>query len=248
MYSVLLVDDEPLALEGMALLVDWTALGFRVAGQCGSGQQALEIIKRTAPDLVLTDLYMPGMGGVQLMHEAREAGYTGEFIIVSAYQDFPMAQSALKYGALGYLLKPIDEDEAVHTIGVARQAILSAAPNRWQLGEQKPEQGAPRIADQMRGYIAANYMNGITLGTMADALGHNAAYLGRLFQKQMGMGFRAFLNIYRLEEAARHIRSSQVPLYQIAEQVGYTKYAYFLTKFKQRYGVMPDQYRKQPTP
>lgn len=112
MFRVLLADDEVLALEGLQTLIDWNACGFEVAAVARDGAQSLEQLSQIQPDLVVTDLYMPLLDGLGLMEATRQEGYTGEFLIVSGYSEFSYAHRALSLKAAGYLLKPIDTEEA----------------------------------------------------------------------------------------------------------------------------------------
>lgn len=113
MYEVLLVDDEPFAIEGLKLLIDWEKYGFRIGGTCENGEDAIRRIRSDPPDLVVTDIRMPGMDGLQLIEEARSAGNRSTvFVIASGYGDFDYALRAMHLGVSHYLTKPLMEDEA----------------------------------------------------------------------------------------------------------------------------------------
>ncbi|BBH22539.1 hypothetical protein Back11_38840 [Paenibacillus baekrokdamisoli] len=127
MYSVLLVDDEPLAIEGMQLFVDWEEHGFRVCGVCQSGEEALEAIGRVGPDVVVTDIRMPVMNGLDLIDRIRnEDRQHPEFVIVSGYSEFPYAKRALILGINHYLLKPIIREEAAEVLRKVRLRLESS--------------------------------------------------------------------------------------------------------------------------
>lgn len=113
-FKVLLIDDEPAALEGMLLWVDWEGLGFQICGTCGNGEDGLRKIRELSPDLVVTDVKMPLMDGLDMIAAwRREAGgETVRFAIVSGYSEFEYAQKAMRYGINHYLLKPVIPDEA----------------------------------------------------------------------------------------------------------------------------------------
>lgn len=111
-YKVLLIDDEPLALEGLQLWVDWEKLGFEVSGVGANGLQGLQLMERHLPDLVLVDIHMPVMDGLEMIAEWRRRGHDDtRFIIVTGYSDFDYARKALKYKVSRYLLKPLDEEQ-----------------------------------------------------------------------------------------------------------------------------------------
>lgn len=448
MLNVMLVDDEPLALEGLKLLVDWATEGFSVCAECSNAAEALRMLAPAHPDLIVTDLRMPGMDGLELMLAAKSHGYGGQFVIVSGYGDFEYARRALNIGVAGYLLKPIEPAEASAVLahvrgmlirretakteplaayaqalsawlsGTASPAdasllpetagsvwrlatwgaplcygeirnILAAFPEgsatahivedkeylalRWKAGSAEPDWSAAetrlrrlerrlvlsettedpsrlnalrsrlsaqldaasgalrkrlevltravalrqadecrarcteleafcnacgadvkklarqqlivecsrlladrpepmreflqtqagsfsdlcllairllapaqeRISDRVAAYVAEHAGERITVEDVADAMGYNATYLGRVFRDERGVGFREWLSALRVEHAAGLLCRTDACVCEIAEQVGYRQYKRFLRHFKLRYGVTPEQYRKQ---
>ncbi|MCY9663477.1 response regulator [Paenibacillus alginolyticus] len=106
MYKVIFADDEPFALEGIRLMVEWEELGFEIVGMFENGEEALACIEACKPDLVVTDIRMPVIDGLELIERVQKAGSDPVFIILSGYNDFEYARSALRYGVKHYLLKP----------------------------------------------------------------------------------------------------------------------------------------------
>lgn len=124
MYSVLLVDDEPHAIEGLQLFVDWRKLGFRICGVCENGEEALDTAARLAPDVVMTDIRMPEMDGLELIGKMQESGRPApEFVILSAYSEFSYAKRAMQLGIHDYLLKPVMEEEATTVLRRVRERL-----------------------------------------------------------------------------------------------------------------------------
>lgn len=112
-YKVLLIDDEPGALEGMMLWIDWERLGFEICGTSGNGADGLSKIKELKPDLVVTDIHMPLMDGLEMIGAWQKDGDRSVmFVIVSGYSEFEYARRAMRYGINHFLLKPIEEEEA----------------------------------------------------------------------------------------------------------------------------------------
>ncbi|WP_339256795.1 response regulator [Paenibacillus sp. FSL P2-0136] len=110
MYKVIIVDDESWAIRGISNAFDWEQYGFEISGQFTSAYQAWEAIALQEPDLVVTDIRMPEISGLDLMKRAKAQGIDSEFVIISGYAEFEYAQEALRYGALDYFLKPLDVD------------------------------------------------------------------------------------------------------------------------------------------
>lgn len=116
-YKVLLVDDEAWVVESLKASVDWKAHGFEVAGTALSGSEALSLMSSLKPDVVFTDIRMPGMNGLELIKRGSELPHRAHYIVVSGYAEFAYAQKALTYGALAYCLKPFDEGEIISILG-----------------------------------------------------------------------------------------------------------------------------------
>ena len=125
MLRVMLIDDEPLALEGLRLLIDWQSEGFQICGECASAKDALSMLRETKPNLIVTDIRMPGMSGLDLLDEARRVGFDGKFVIVSGYSDFQYAKQALQLGVAGYLLKPIEPADASAVLSHVRNKLIN---------------------------------------------------------------------------------------------------------------------------
>ena len=116
MYRVLIADDEEPILQGLQVIVPWRQLGFEICGTATDGELALELIAQQKPDLVLMDIRMPGVDGMEAIETARRQGYQGYFIILSGASDFGYAQRAMRSRTSFYLTKPIDEDELADAV------------------------------------------------------------------------------------------------------------------------------------
>ena len=111
MYTALIVDDEEELRRAIIEKVDWQESGFTVIGDAGNGIDALELAERLEPDLILTDIRMPMMSGLELARQVRELRPATQVVILSGYDDFGYAQTAIQYNIIGYLLKPISSSE-----------------------------------------------------------------------------------------------------------------------------------------
>ena len=111
MMTVMIVDDERIAREGLRDLVDWESLGLQVSCVAANGLQALQWLDNHLVDIVITDIKMPQMDGLELLRNMSERGLHTTTIILSGFNDFQYAQKAIQYGVLHYLLKPVHMDE-----------------------------------------------------------------------------------------------------------------------------------------
>lgn len=121
--KVLIADDESVVLEGLKYIIDWEDLGFSICSQAKNGEETLEKILHLLPDLVLLDIRMPRLNGIEIVQISREKGFRGHFIILSGVSDFTYAQTAIRFGVDFYLTKPIDEDELSSAVVKVRNAI-----------------------------------------------------------------------------------------------------------------------------
>lgn len=120
-FTGMIVDDEKIVREGICDLIDWKAEGYRLAPNGKDGREGLAGIMKYKPDLVLIDIKMPGMTGLEVIQEARRQGFTGHFIILTGYSEFEYAKKAISMGVDGYLLKPVDEDELLEYVRQIRK-------------------------------------------------------------------------------------------------------------------------------
>lgn len=123
MYDVLLVDDEPMAMEAVRIAVNWESLGFHICGECHNGDEALYQIEELQPDLVITDIRMPITDGLELIRKASQTYPSIRYIIMSGYDDFEYAREALKYNVNHYILKPIFEEELTDVLSQIREQL-----------------------------------------------------------------------------------------------------------------------------
>ncbi len=116
MYRLLIVDDEAVIRNGLKSMIHWEEYGLKIAGFASDGLEALRLIASEKPDIVITDIKMPNMNGLELIKEARDRGLKLRSIVLSGYNDFILIKEAMKYGAENYLLKPVDIEELKHTL------------------------------------------------------------------------------------------------------------------------------------
>lgn len=147
--KVFIADDESIVLEGLKYIIDWETLGFTICGEARRGDEALEKLLRFQPDLVLMDIKMPRMTGIEIIQASRKAGFSGHFIILSGYSDFTYAQEAIRCGVDFYLTKPIDEEELEDSVRSVASAIQK---------EQKENSNLLQYREKARNTILRNLL------------------------------------------------------------------------------------------
>ena len=124
LLDLVIVDDEPILLKGLLRTYAWDQMGFRVVGTALSGEQAIGVIREKKPDVVLTDIRMKQMTGLQMMDTIRQTGQECLFVVLSAYRDFEYAKEACGLGAFAYLLKPIEDEKLQETMQSAYRTCM----------------------------------------------------------------------------------------------------------------------------
>ncbi len=243
MLKVLIVEDEEMIRKGIVLTVDWAALDCVVVGEASNGLEGLEAARRLQPSLIITDLKMPQMDGIEMLRSLREQGCKAHVIILTAYDNFTYAQSALRLGAVDYLLKPFHD-------GDLENAIVQLQ-NRLKSGSDSPETiGTPRKGDKSKyvleamAYISKHYNEpDISVGTVAQSLNISEGYLSHTFKKETDYTLLNYLTRYRIHKAMELLKDCRVKVYEVAEQVGYRDIAYFSATFKKYTGLSPSEYQ-----
>jgi two-component system response regulator YesN len=162
MYNVIVVDDETWICKLIRKIVDWDAIGFNIIANASDGFTALELIEKHKPDLVITDIRMPGLDGIGLIKAAREKKLDIEFIIVSGYSDFEYARSALAYDAFAYILKPLDRDEFEEVLYSVKDKISKKNTIKVKLESSETamlESDLRKIIDKTNKGITAESLN-----------------------------------------------------------------------------------------
>ncbi|MGN7457055.1 response regulator [Paenibacillus pasadenensis] len=167
MYRVLLVDDEPFIVEGLQDALDWSSFELEVAGTAGSGRAALELLRSRPVDLLVTDITMPGMSGLELIREARRLLPELKVIILSGYNEFDYLKEGMSLGIENYLLKPVNFQELRSTLSAAVAKLSAAPPGTAAL--------SPEEKGILRDRILFRWMRGdidpVELGQRAELLG-----------------------------------------------------------------------------
>ncbi len=252
MYDIVLADDETWELIGLKKLIARSQLPLRVVGEAENGIVALQELEEKRPQILITDIRMPGLSGVQLLQQVQEKGLDVDVIILSGYAEFSYAQAALRYGAKDYLLKPVEPERLQEALGkiIRRWEAKGgeAEGGSWEGRDCQESQGEGReseeIMQQIVMEIQESYQEEITLQGLAKKYHISESRLSVKLKEMQGMSFTKYLTSKRIQKAKELLADERLSVEQVAEMVGYKDYYYFTKVFKKSTGISPSKYRK----
>ena len=244
MLKVLVVEDEEMIRRGIVLAVDWAALDCVVVGEAANGLEALKAVERLRPSLIITDLKMPQMDGLEMLRRLREQGNNVYVIILTAYDSFTYAQSALRLGAVDFLVKPFHDGDLEQAVTALRRRMeADSGEAALALPELRKGDKSKYVLEAMD-FIGRPYSDpSISIGLIAQHLGISEGHLSHLFKKETDYTLLNYLTRYRIHKAMELLKDCRVKVYEVAEQVGYRDIAYFSATFKKLVGVSPSEYQ-----
>lgn len=249
MWKVIIVEDELFIRESVKELIQWEELGFRLVGEAGDGEEALELIKRDPPDLVITDIMMPRMDGLELLKETRKAGYDSKFVMLTCMGEFEYVRQAMEYGASNYILKlSMSVNDLRETLGkINKELMLSRKPPRSGLVPAEPAADRkishPELNKIVK-YIEQNYDKDISVKSLARYVMMGENYISALFKKKMGKTLIHYLHEVRVRQAMHYLADTDMTVHEIGLKVGFMNDNYFIKIFKRITGTTPSQYRQ----
>ncbi|MGG3508717.1 response regulator [Paenibacillus lautus] len=262
MWKVLLVEDEVFVRESVREIIAWEELGFKVAGEAGNGAEALEMIRSNPPDLVLTDIVMPEMDGVELLRRTREEGYASRFVMLTCMSDFEYVRQAMEYGASNYILKlSMSVNTLRETLHKMNAELAKNNPNPSQpvpipvaptetMSSQPAHHSSPREitshpeVQKILQYIHEHYEQDITVKSMSGYVMMGENYVSALFKKKTGRTLIHYLHQVRVDKAIAYLLQTDLPVHEISLRVGFVNDNYFIKIFKRLTGFTPSKYRQ----
>ena len=245
MYKVLLVDDEELERKILCFVLQNSSLPITIVGEAASGREALDKVRLTRPDLIIMDIKMPGIDGIEATRQIKALYPTIEVIILSAYSRFSYSQQAIKAQATDYLLKPIQPQHLIEAVKLALDR-LSLKKEFHPCPALEFNQSQVLVRKAMD-YIESNYAKNISLNIVATHVHLSPAYLSRIFNKKTGSGLTEYLTQVRIKKAKQQLLMSTATIDQIAAATGFNSSSYFSAIFKKNEGITPTEYRANHT-
>ncbi|MCL6602060.1 MAG: response regulator [Paenibacillus sp.] len=254
--TILIVDDEPRTRQGIKQTLEvWAAGNYRIE-TANNGVEALERLQHETIHLLITDVRMPEVTGLDLIRSLHGNARRPQIVVISGYAEFQYVQQALQLGAVNYLLKPLDKKELLEVVEEAlkREEEQQRHVKLEKLVDHKLAEldhssnmsiGGP-VKDALE-YLEQHLQEALTMADMAQRLHLNSSYFSVLFKEQVGLPFSEYLSRLRIQRAKELLVHTRLSVGEIAERVGYQTDKYFIKVFKTLEDLSPSRYRQQMT-
>ncbi|MFX3635910.1 MAG: response regulator [Candidatus Pristimantibacillus sp.] len=262
MYHILVADDDKNERDGIQFLIRKLQLPLNVT-EANNGRHALELFSNNSFDILLTDIKMPFMDGLELAREVKERKPSLKVIILSGHGEFEYAKKAILINVTHYMLKPIEpsefeaslmkviqlckedeqRDRMLHRLTRAEEEVAIAHVEQVvQVGSGDSEMQARAIEEVIR-IIHKEYDQELSLEYLAKRVHLSSSYLSHIFKKATTQSMIKYINHYRLEKAKQFLCEENYKIVDIYRMVGFSDASYFGMAFKNYYGMTPTQFR-----
>ncbi len=246
MYKVMIIDDEPIIVQGFSRSVPWEKYNCQVVDTAGNGIEGMALIEKHRPDMIFLDICMPEMDGLAMIAGLKSEFSKMQVTILTGFRDFEYAKRALNLGVSRYLLKPSNMEEIEEAI----QFMISKVEPEESGTEQRPDShenvAGNFIVRNALAYIEENYKEKLLLSDVAEKTYVSQWHLSKLLNKETGQTFSEILNGVRIEKAKEFLKNSSLRIGDIAEEVGFVDLAHFSRVFKKLCGMSANEYRNKP--
>ncbi len=238
MYQLVIIDDEEKIADGIAQLFPWQSIGFEVAGVFTDARIALQHLEQYPADVVMTDIEMPGMNGLELSR--RLMAYPQmQKVFFSSYDNYEYFRAALQTGVADYLMKPV----SYAAITDCFEKVKERLDQKNTQGAQRPTAYYEQILYDVTQYVRKEYRTA-TLEEAAQRVYLSPSYLSRIFKEKNGEGFAELLLRTRMEKACEMLGDCRYRSYDIAFYLGYDNPKSFSRAFRAFYQMSPSEYRR----
>lgn len=259
MINTIIADDEPIIRNGMKDIVDWHSLGFRLTGTAKDGMDALKYIEQEEIHVVITDIRMPFLDGLELIKIVKKLHPDIYCILLTSYAEFEYAKQAINLGAYSYIIKPIDVDEFQKTLSNIKEDFEKCSRRKQYISKLElyirqledfqnqnlfsHQKSDADLMDLGEAYILKHYCEKeFSLTAVSQHVGFDTSYFSRLFKQKYKIGFQDYIISLRIEKAKRLLGMGTYTVSAVCEMVGYENYSHFSSLFKKKVGISPGRY------
>jgi len=257
MLKILIAEDEDIIRKGLVFTIDWLSMDCVVVAEASDGEDGLQKIIEYKPDVVITDIKMPKMDGIEMVRQALEH-VKFKSIILTSYTEFEYAKKAIELKAYDYLVKPIDENKIIEVIqGLHDQLDMNREAEFAMESKNNPDSRMDlnyyiELDHSESGYVAKSiekmkekYTEKIGIESVSEELGVSASYLSRKFKDVTNHSFLDVLNAYRVQQAIKLLNTGRYRVYEISDMTGFSDYKHFCTVFKRYTSMSPTGFVKK---
>lgn len=247
MIKVVIIDDEPIIVEGLTKGIEWSKWGCQVVGTAYDGEEGLSVIKSEKPDIIFTDISMPKMDGLLMIAALKSEFPNMQISILTGFRDFDYAQQAIRLGVTRFLLKPSKFDELTEAIdvmtGKVKALSLINEPQEETPETESNDSAGSFVVKNAIKYMQEHYNEKLRLSDVADEVFVSQWHLSKLLNRHTGSNFSELLNSVRVEKAKELLKTPSLRICDIAEEVGFTDLTHFSRVFKKLEGISANEYR-----
>lgn len=237
--KIMIVDDEMIVREDIKTILDWEKYNYKIMLEAGNGKQACKLFRENPVDIIIADIEMPILNGLDMASQILSLDPDVKFIFLTAYSDFNFLRTSMRMGIHSYILKhEIEKDILLSELNKLRREIEES--HREFEGEKKLNHPEDRF-EMLKRYIDRNYGEDISLENLARLFNLTESYMSRLFKSHVGVNFKTYLKQVRMEKAKTMLLSGESKISEVAIKTGYRSTQYFYLVFKQYYGVTPSE-------
>lgn len=245
MVSILLADDESIERKYLQNLFS-RHKEYQVVGEAQNGAEIVDLARRKKPDIILMDINMPMMNGLESARKIKQQFPDTIIILNTAYADFEFAKKALDYRLDAYLLKPSSEKQIIDTIEKCIAQCMNRGSFQFYHLEglvNKDTQSEVNAIQILISYIDENYYQDVTLETLADLVHFSPSYVSKIFHRETGQTVKSYINKMKIKNAKYLLANTRRPIQEVAKNSGFINVSHFNRIFKQYTDLTPQQYR-----
>ena len=239
MYKVVIVDDEPIIVDGLTKGIEWEKWNCKVVGSAQNGEEGIALIHNLKPNILITDISMPKMDGLKMIAALKSEFPQMQIAILTGFREFDYAKRAIELGVTRFLLKPSKFAELEEAITAMTEKLPEEEP------DEELSDANSFIVNNALEYMRTHYSEKLRLVDVADEVYVSQWHLSKLLNRVTGQNFSELLNAIRMEKAAELLRDPQLRISDIAELVGYVDLAHFSRVFKKVEGISANEYRNR---